>query len=275
MVHCAQLVSVIKVDGKVMREVRENDSNVVYIPFGSEYEITFNNLSNYRAVVKVEIDGKDVLSGHSLVIDSNSEGLLKGKLDKSGGISKNRFKFIKMTDRIAEHRGTDARDGLIRIEWQYEQPYRPPIYIPNVRKVSPWVDRNLWHGSIIGSQNVSGSVRGASCGNSAEATFSCSTQNINQVTSAEFACQRADSYENSDKGITAAGSIVNQKFGSTYVRDLFPEKHVVVFELRGENKKGTAIKEPRTVKHKVTCETCGRHNKSSSKFCAECGTCLI
>lgn len=279
MVHCAHMVAVVKVNGEVMREVRHNDSDTIFIPFGSEYEICFNNLSSNRAVVRVEIDGEDVLSGNELVIQANSEGSLKGFMNKDGSEAKNRFKFIKMTDKIAEHRGTDSRDGLIRIEYQFEKPYEYPKY----RNPIMW-DYNfndIWYSQYNqtkgSSNNTSGFLRGTispssvnfSCSSGVGGSGACASNEVTKGISEN------DSYANSDKGITASGSIVGQKFGSTYVRELYPEKHVIVFELRGQKNNGKKVSSPITVKTKLECENCGTVNKSHNKFCRECGTCLI
>ena len=285
MVHCAHLVAVVKVNNKVMREFRQNGSDTVYLPFGSEYEICFNNLSSYRAVVSVEIDGKDALAGNKIVIEANSESSLKGYMDAEGNLAKNSFKFIKMTDKIAEHRGTDSRDGLIRIEYQFEKPYEPPSYRP-IKKVwdtSNWDDYpwrrkgiypnpgDIWYCSSSNQNSHDTSfLRGKTKG-----VGGSSASNQIRPASINMSSCANDSYSNSDKGITAAGSIVNQRFGSTYVRELFPEKHVIVFELRGENKKGKNISAPVTVKSKQKCDNCGTVNKSNTKFCRECGTSLI
>lgn len=283
MVHCAHLVAVVKVNNKVMREFRQNGSDTVYLPFGSEYEICFNNLSSYRAVVSVEIDGKDALAGNKIVIEANSESSLKGYMDAEGNLAKNSFKFIKMTDKIAEHRGTDSRDGLIRIEYQFEKPYEPP-YRP-IKRIEiqdpydyPWRHKDIyprpgdvWYSSSSNQNSHDTSfLRGSTKG-----VGGSSASNQIRPASINMSSCANDSYSNSDKGITAAGSIVNQRFGSTYVRELFPEKHVIVFELRGENKKGKNISAPVTVKSKQKCDNCGTVNKSNTKFCRECGTSLI
>jgi hypothetical protein len=283
MVYCAQMVAVLKVNGKVMREVRQNGTDTIFLPFGSEYEIHFSNMSPYRAAVKVEVDGQDALAGRQLVLDANSESSLKGIMGPDGRVAKNRFKIIKMTDRIEEHRGAGARDGLIRIEYQFEKPYTPPP-LPPVYP-SEW---DVW--PTKGRRFTKGILRSGPSGqsmNSGEPEIRTSGflyQSQNCSMGGDIGCadtqsfsfnKNADSYQNSDKGITVAGSIVNQNFGTTYLRDLFPEKHVVVFELRGKTSDNEEIRTARTTKTKVNCNTCGRHNKSGAKYCTECGTCLI
>jgi hypothetical protein len=77
-----------------------------------------------------------------------------------------------------------------------------------------------------------------------------------------------------DAGITVGGSVSSQQF--TKVDD-FPTdgvKHVMVMKLLGEVGQNK-VQEPITVKTKQTCPTCGHVNKSTSKFCGECGTGLL
>ena len=287
MVYCAQMVAVLKVNGKVMREVRQNGTDTIFLPFGSEYEIQFNNMSPNRAAIKVEVDGKDALSGRRLVLDANSESSLKGVMDEHGNSAKNRFKFIKMTDKIEEHRGIGARDGLIRIEYQFEKPYTPP-YLPPLRPIDTWEAQPEWPDKRR-FKGTKGILRSGPSGQSSGGEREVRTlgslyhaQNCSMggdigcsgVETQGF-CKNTDSYQTSDKGITVAGSIVNQQFGTTYLRDLFPEKHAIVFELRGKTSDDAEVRTARTTKTRVACNTCGRHNKSHAKFCAECGTYLI
>ena len=75
-----------------------------------------------------------------------------------------------------------------------------------------------------------------------------------------------------EAGITVPGSVSEQKFVS--VSDFATEQsEVIVLHLVGKVG-GTQIKTAKTVRTKLSCETCGKKNKSSVKFCAECGTSL-
>lgn len=290
MVHCAQLVAVVKVQGQVMREVRQSGSDVIYLPFGSEYEIEFQNLSSKRAAVTVEVDGEVATGGHKLVIDANSRGNLQGALDGNGVVAHNRFKFIKMNDKIEQARGIDGRDGLIRISWQYEKPYVPP-YTPPYRP--PYIPRRRWddhdtYRGILRSKNLSdcggfkccapnmggGGGSSMSAGPSSGMGSGLESSMDAQIGAADVQSFN-DSWQDNDKGITVAGSVVDQQFGTTYLRELEAETHVIVFELRGTTKNGAAVARPRTVRAKVACPTCKTNNASHDKFCRDCGTCLV
>lgn len=77
-----------------------------------------------------------------------------------------------------------------------------------------------------------------------------------------------------EAGITAPGSISNQQFHN--VSDINGDgvKHAMVVRLVGEIGQNK-ITRPVTVSSKPKCTSCGRTNKSSSKFCVECGTSLV
>jgi rRNA maturation endonuclease Nob1 len=77
----------------------------------------------------------------------------------------------------------------------------------------------------------------------------------------------------SDVGITVPGAESNQQFvwGENFATE--SQSHVLVFHLVGQVK-GKHVSRPVTVETKQTCISCGRQNKSNTKFCAECGTSL-
>jgi len=155
MVYNEKLVAVIKCNGRVLRE----ETDVVTLSFNSEYSILIKNLDSRKAVVKVSIDGQDVLSGNSLVIEPNREIELEGFMN--GSIAKNRFKFIQKTKEISDFRGDRVDDGIIRIEYWFEK-YVEKIkviqeynYWPTYRPIV-WIDpipsrrfNDVYYGSVV------------------------------------------------------------------------------------------------------------------------------
>jgi len=264
MMYRAGLVAVIVANGKIVREMNSAGTSTVYLPFGCEYSIRFKNNETRRAVVSVEIDGQDVLSGHQLVVDANSESEVKGFLDAGGNVAKNAFRFIEKTKEISDHRGDKINDGIVRIEFQFEEPYIPPYNPPRLKKTWPspqpqppiWYESNSYGCDSLRSTNVS--MESKTCG---------SVQSL--------AYKTKEMIPDNDAGITVAGSHVNQKFGTTYTGRLDPTKHVIVFELKGAKSDGQPIVQPVLTRQKVQCPTCGRHAKSSARFCSNCSTCLV
>ncbi len=236
----SKLAAAIKVDGKVLREFKDT----VHIPFGSEYTILLKNLNTTRAVVNVFIDGNDMVPG-GLVLDPGREVDLERSV-KNGNLTEgNRFKFIERTGSVEKHRGIGIEDGLVRIEFQFEQPPRPIV----------WNTSN-----INGIYPQGGILRGT---NDVHYGVTCSTASYDATS-----VNSSHSLLN-DVGITVPGSHSSQKFSTAYVGALESTKHSMVFKLFGG-----IMPKPITVKHKPKCVTCGKQNKATSKFCQECGTAL-
>lgn len=233
-----KLAAAIKVNGKVLREFKDT----VYIPFGSEYAITLRNLHTTRAVVSVYIDGDNVVPG-GLVLNAGQSIDLERSVLNNNLTEGNRFKFIERTENIENHRGIGVEDGLVRIEYQFEQPYRPIT----------------WDNAIYPQGGI---LRGATYDSCSVNSIQCSTTSasLNSVVG--------------DAGITVPGSKSNQSFSTTYIGTLELEKHNLVFKLVGDLGNNKPVTQPVTVKAKPKCTTCGRQNKAHAKFCSECGTAL-
>lgn len=243
MMYESKMAAAIKVKGKVLREFKDT----VYVPFNSEYSILLKNLNTVRAVVKIFIDSEDMVPG-GIVLNAGQEVDLERSV-KNGNLSEgNRFKFIERTGAVEQHRGVKLEDGLVRIEFQFEQPARPIT----------------WNTSdISGIYPQGGVLRGV---NDVHYGVTCSSTS---ATYDSYSVNSAHSLLN-DAGITVPGSRSDQKFSTTYVGTLESTKHSMVFKLLG----GEAVKQAVTVKHKPRCITCGKQNKATARFCSECGTAL-
>lgn len=277
----AKLAAAIKVNGKVLREFNKD---TVYIPFGQEYSILLKNLNTKRAVVNITIDGQDIVEG-GLVLNAGQEVDLE-RFVKNGNLTEgNKLKFIERTAAIENGpRGIKLEDGLVKVEFQFEQSPRPiqwikdtyPTYTP-----SPW---NTTYGGVSGSAgpatfNVNGVLRGAdmSKGETVRAQASASidqycADNGIKVNSAYHDGMATMDCSFNDTGITVPGSKSTQKFSSVYMGAMEPEKFSMVFKLLGETPDNKPIVKEVTVKTKPKCTTCGRQNKHTAKFCTECGT---
>jgi hypothetical protein len=262
-----KLAVAIKSAGRVLREFKD----VVYLPFGSEYSILIKNLNTVRASVKVSIDGNDVGGGHEFIIQPNSELELERSITNENLKEGNRFKFIERTGAIEQHRGIGVEDGIVRVEFDFEQKQNitiyPPFRTPPVYPPSPW-DQN--YPTIIFSSNHStdsGMLRSYGVGGGRTTSAEVPSAS-NVVADASF----EGSNLNID-GITVPGSLSSQEFccGQSFRTENNPR--VIVLKLLGETEKG-AVREPVTVKAKPKCVTCGRVNKATAKFCTECGTSL-
>jgi hypothetical protein len=263
----------VKYNGKILR-VRDD---IVTLPFGSEYSLLLKNLNSKRACVKISIDGQDVLDSTSLVLSPNETTELQGFLRNN--VATNKFKFIQKTKEIQEHRGDKIDDGLIRVEFAFEE----PVIQKNIVKDYDWPHRrdiiwehhhhhyywpsftydyynpNVYYCSNIGA-NAGDNVKGS------ENSSLSVCDSVQTVQNESFA-------PNLDEGITVKGSEINQQFNYTSIGSL-SQAEVIIIKLKGETIKGEPVQKPVTVTTKLICKTCGRTSSSSSKFCSNCGTFL-
>ncbi|VVC05620.1 zinc-ribbon domain protein [uncultured archaeon] len=243
MVYQNMFVAAIRSNGKILREFE----NKVVLPFGTKYEILLKNLNSVRAQVKVNIDGEDA-NINWLVLPPNSEISLE-RFVRNNLSAGNRFKFIERTKNIEQHRGMHIDDGLIRIEYQFEQAWEP-YTVTTCPATSYWVFPS-----------------NTTYTETSPIIYSCTTDTYStekSSTSGIIANQT---------GFTTEGSESHQQF---YPVDNFLcySPQVIVLQLIGEGSSGEKIQKPITVETKPRCKNCGRLNKATSKFCSECGTAL-
>jgi len=242
MMYSKKLVAVIKVNGKVLREHNEN----VHIPFGSEYSIMLKNLHTRKAQVDITIDGENVLGMSSLLISPNKsteiEGFLKGK-----NVT-HKFKFIEKTNQISDFRGDKIDDGIVVINYRFEQKYCVPpesIFVKNNLN-------NNYHDTC----------------NSSIAKRALSFHDTSEIYSCSVSC-------NNEDGITVHGSCSDQEFKNGYIGILESEKHSMVIHLRGYDSNNEYVNKPMTVQTRIQCNTCGCKYRFGINFCSNCGTSLI
>jgi len=259
MVYKTNFIVVVKCNGKVLREKDE----FVTLPFGSEYSLLLKNLDSRRSNVDISIDGQDVLNGSSLIIEPNNETEIKGFL--KGNTAKNRFKFIKKTKEIQEHRGDKIDDGIIRVEFAFE---KKPIISKQIihEDHHHHYDHYLWHTTYNNNHETGDDVQTfhSSCCDGQMRSCSIENQNLSVA---------EDSTHQKDEGITVKGSEINQHFQNTWIGELDPSE-VIILRLRGSTDSGKEVSEPITVKTKIKCSICGKKSSSNVKFCSNCGTFL-
>lgn len=274
----SKLAAAIKVNGKVLREFNKD---TVYIPFGSEYSILLKNLNTKRAVVNIFIDGQDIVEG-GLVLNAGQEVDLE-RFVKNGNLTEgNRLKFIERTAGIEQHRGVKLEDGLVRVEFQFEQPARPITWTTTT---TTWGNNQIYPmGGISGSAgptyNVNGVMRsvdfskGENMKASATSATNATLQSMN-ISAGEVHDGMAtmDWMPVNDTGITVPGSRSDQKFSTVVMGVMEAEKFSMVFKLLGATA-NSPVQKAVTVSAKPKCVTCGHNNKATAKFCNKCGTAL-
>ena len=257
MMYESKLVASLKANGKVLREFKDT----VYIPFGSEYSILIKNLNTKRALVNVYIDGDNAVPG-GLVLDAGQEVDLERSIVNGNLREGNRFKFIERTGSVEQHRGVKLEDGLIRVEFQFEQ-YDMRRMFNNTNTGWPIASKGITRG-ISGSTGDWAMPMGA--------TYSATTN----ASSDGFRLTASGATQQSlnDVGITVPGSKSTQSFSTTTMGIMESEMHNIILKLLGETADNKPVLQPVNVKMKPKCVTCGKQNKAHAKFCSECGTAL-
>jgi hypothetical protein len=253
MMHSNDFVICIIVDGVAQQESK---GGIVSIPFGTEYKIRLRNKHNRRAVAKVFVDEENVSKG-GVIVQANDYVDLDGPVD-----SKRNFKFVSSESPQAVDAGKnnqpDDRNGIIRVDWQLEREYRQPekVYIDRPVPVPrPWYDYGPTWG-ILRTSDMGGNARGMSAG-------------YNAGTARGFAAtEEKTSSKILEEGCTVEGSRSNQSFTTRYV-DL--EDSITTLRI---TLKGYAVEHQTVISkgRRMHCSGCGGRNKSSAKFCVNCGS---
>jgi hypothetical protein len=271
-------VVALRCNGKILKE--QGDS--VILPFGSEYTIYMKNIEARDCVVKIWIDGEDVVGSNRIIVRANNTAELKGF--KNGNKVRDKFKFIKKTQEISDYRGDRIDDGLIRVEVTYTQKVETtykknyvfnewnqrnwslrdwPTWYYNSSDITWYVPKETTVYASVGSGGGGGgSPYGAS--NSSEVTYTTNCGFYNQEIGENLNKLCSD-------GITVKGSDTKQDFTGAYIDTLESTSHIIILKLKGIDESGIEIKKPVFVRDKLKCEVCGRNMKSSSKFCSNCG----
>jgi len=281
MTYKNHFIAELKSNGQILR-IRDG---FVTLPFGSEYSLYLKNLKSRKASVNIQIDGEDVLDGSSLIIGPNEVTELEGFLKNN--IAKNKFKFIKKTQEIINHRGDKIDDGLIRIEFAFEKeetvirkiitehhtyhhncnPWGFCHYPPNIFYTTCEINSGLNKDVLQYSQSDGNTAVDTNMNNLQ--SYNC---NVNDVSDLANMCEISELRTPiDDLGITVKGSEINQQFNYASIGETeVPE--VIVIQLRGTNSQGNKVKKSILAQAKLTCSSCGLKSKSSYKFCPRCGT---
>jgi hypothetical protein len=234
-----------------------------------------------------------------------TEGIEKHRgIKADDGVVRVEFQFEKVNEKYVMPEDTIA-DKLDKIKreldkkadkgdiWRQQPYYYLPYY--HIPPVQPYT---IWGGSIGTGQFASSTttisttsgtvpITATATGGTATSAFvntvgiaqNCGTASVSSGTLRSSTDKRygGDIYAASitDAGITVPGSVSSQKFTMTGWFPVEDEKHVIVLRLVGTSEAGVQYVAPVTVKAKPKCQTCGRVNKATSKFCSDCGTALI
>lgn len=267
----------------------ENGYSEVLMPWGTEFQLNFRNKLNKRAVIKsLKIDGESVIQD-GIVLNPLQDFALKGKM--SGLTVSNVFKFIRVTDKIAEYRGRRSEDSLIEVQFSWEKDRPIDDYVAQFREAihrkeeedrkkwppfGPWVNpapypngRRPWITWDSGNLPVSYSAADAKASTIQNSVLR--SQNVNHLGFASMS--RMTKSAPAEGGITVKGSQTHQGFQTVESPDLETETYTMTFRLVGEIK-DKPVKKPVVHRQPQTCEVCGT-TQIGARFCSHCGNCLI
>jgi hypothetical protein len=166
MMYANKLAVALKVNGKVLREMKSEGSerdDTVRIPYGSEYSVYVKNLNSVRALVRIEIDGESVTDGMTLIVEANDDIEIERFVKNRNMNTGLKLKFIERTQKIEDGpRGIKTEDGLIRVEYEFErEPAKivpSPIYQPIVS--TPWPLPQVHHHHHYGKRDFLNEYKG-------------------------------------------------------------------------------------------------------------------
>lgn len=228
----------LKANGKVLRE----HDDTVFVPFGTEYQISVKNLNTKRALVNIFVDGESATPSKMVVNPGQTIDLERFVKDLNQG---NKFKFVERTAGIEAHRGIGMEDGLVRVSFAFAKNSGTVIRpLHSVLRGMPYTSVNSCPDS---SSSQTWVTNGLSTSATSAASVSVSTL--------------------STAGVTVPGSVSSQQFQSVSDFEVESDEHVMILRLVGEN-----VTAPVTVKHRPRCVSCNHLNKALAKFCSECGT---
>jgi hypothetical protein len=263
MVYKNNFIAVVKHKGRIMRD----RNGVVRMPFGSEYSILLKNKDSRTAIARISVDGEDVMGGHRYIIPGKSQRELTGFL--KGLNATHKFRFIKKTKQIARYRGDRLDDGMVEVEFWYEQAVTTPWVIYDAGKEC-WPDPPDY-------------TFGDSTAGRFQSSFTSHSTNFHQVQSSSPRIKSSIttscnvSTPKRDEGITVKGSKAHQNFQYGNVGTLESHSSTIIIRLRGTvRKRGKTrpVKKVIATRSRIQCTTCGRKWRSHLKFCGNCSTAL-
>jgi hypothetical protein len=263
MVYKNNFIAVIKHKGKIMRD----NGGVVRLPPGSEYSILLKNKDSRTAIARISVDGEDVMDGHRYIIPGKSQRELKGFL--KGLKATHKFRVIKKTKQIARYRGDRLDDGMVEVEFWYEQAATTPWVICDTGK-GRWPDPPDY-------------TFGDSTAGRFQSSFTSHSANFHQVQSSSPMIKSSitASYNvptpKRDEVITVKGSKAHQNFQYGNIGTLESHSSTIIIRLKGTvRKRGRTgpVKKVITTRSRIQCTICGRQWRSHLKFCGNCSTAL-
>ncbi len=256
----SNFVCVVISENKILRENADSGNTTLLLPFNKDYSIRLKNLHTKRALVKVQIDGKNMTLG-GLIINPKQSHDLHGQI-LSGNKVTNNFKFVKKTDKLVSQIGESVDDGIIRITVQFEKTKQQFSQVKWQPQDQPLFG---WGGSGIG---------GAASGTIPFTYMSKRNLSANGTNySADMTNSITTSFLSHEDGKTVSGSQTSVSYNNGYIQ-VDGQTFVYTMSMKGYDQNKEEVKESLNTSDKVQCK-CGKKWDSSMKFCGYCGQKIV
>lgn len=291
-------------NGLPLRERVESGKHTVFLPYHSGYQILIKNQNDVDVAAEIIVDGTNAMGSHKLVIPAKNERTLKGfNIDGSDSVVRE-FTFVPLSDSRVQD-PSSGENGIVRVriykkkrsfyeifneqieksrkQHPWNEPYPPypwtptspwnPTPVKPIKFYSPYHSPERWKINKLGGHSVStGSapdpaargITSSSAGDSYGASFSLSDSGSADQSFSLNCLRKCES----NSGATVEGKAIRQRFQmiNMDIEDTYEE---LVIHLAAATEMVTA-KDTK----KVYCQSCGKKNKFSSKFCTNCGVLL-
>lgn len=236
-------------NGKTLRETSSTSELVdrvrrskIYLPFQSEYSIFLENHSGDRALVKIKIDGTEIVSGGVIIPAFSGSSVERFLVD--GNLKEGKkFKFVPLSDSGIQN-PTSTENGKIEVEVAFEKRI---MYTNTTANSADYHIDWTWRGGTGGIVDTFDS-------NAYPQSISCS--------------RSVSPRSISQKGATVEGSKSKQQFQLGYIGEvgdpwffeftmLAPEEPNPVCTNQGTKKK--------------YCPDCGKKLSYDAIYCVRCG----
>ncbi len=275
MTYKNRFAAAVKVNGNI---VSEESGGVFRIPYGSAYSIFMKNLDTRKALVRVSIDGEDVLDGNGLVMNANSTHDLGGYM--RGQEERFDFKFMKKTAEVSEHRGDRIDDGIIRIEFAFEGGGYLRFDGPRHMHQSVFHESHPdhFHYDIVDRINETLPEHTIECITDVSSSESSASRGHRSVKSfGNFVAPNHEggfsaSYapETQEQGYSVPEASRNVPYRYASIGSVGPAA-VLILHLVGVTESGADIQQPTATRTNKACSFCHKSNQPRAKFCMRCG----
>jgi hypothetical protein len=246
----------IKNNNKPLAEFNIAGENLVYLPFGSEFEIFLKNTLDCRASVEMLVNGINIWGDENLLLNRKSQETIKS-FQPSG-----KALLFEREGCEGNYSVGDPENGKIEVRIRKELPYFTTSW-------SSSSNSGKWNsfGPIYGGWNSSTikprEIRYTSSVSSPDVCNHVSSTTYNNNLSLE-------------SGVVVEGTQTGERTISSSIGSLEAQETIFRIRLIGQLEEKQIV-DPVTTRDVrfIYCTNCGNRNKQIDNFCSKCGTPVV